>query len=906
MTPKSKGIIEREGDLLSLSFGFHKQRFEIIKRLEGVYYHKDSKSWKVPLRHLQSIEKSRYFTATGFDYLFDIDQAHRDIQEIKENREKSRAEIRQNPFFVPEELIARANVDLAVRKSAHYSSLEISVRSRAKVLLNAVEGIFQYGDSDSHFFPTMQLRQLLSYAKSHRFLFAVEKTTGELLQSTSALRAKVQAGYAASCAELEQSLLVPFVCPIEDPAHRNEVYFEIKQATAQHLKYFFPGIRSAEERRQKSLKLSRKELLIILANMLLSPITLWLSSEALLLFKSEQELALRKLTENPRNFNSQILPIIQPQMFWHRSYSSQAGLYANASVLPQLQTEGFNIPPEVSGQTPLHFSHYHFFSGPESVILDFYRHTERLLGNKFSIHQTGEFSLLIDDLLNREKLLQQQAYYHSITDCAADCLDTDLESRLFPHQRIAVRWLKDSKIALLGDDMGLGKTLSVLTSFADLKTRGILDFALIVCPNSLTANWLRESHHWLPQLNLSTISRQKKERENFLETLKTGSPLFLDGLVINYEALRLDYVYPIIAEYLKMRRSLVVLDESQRAKNSQSKTFQALSDLCASAERRFLLTGTPTPKELSDIWSQVYLLDRGVRFGDNYYKWLEQVADIGNKWSDYAVNKYKPLESREAVRRVHEILLRRKKEDVVSLPEKIFSIRDVELSGEQLKRYEQVRKELLMTVSSHQGEEFVREIQSILEEYLRAVQVASNPRLVDPTWQGTPAKFEELDEIVEEIVKENDRNLVIWTNYILNVGELVERFKAYGAAPFSGEVKPEVRAQTVADFQSRNLKILVAIPAAGGVGITLTAAQTAVYLDKTWNGEHWMQSIDRLHRIGQKGTVHIISLHASKIDSLISKNLEKKRIQQEQLLTRSGIVSNSEIPSREELLGALS
>jgi SNF2 family DNA or RNA helicase len=105
------------------------------------------------------------------------------------------------------------------------------------------------------------------------------------------------------------------------------------------------------------------------------------------------------------------------------------------------------------------------------------------------------------------------------------------------------------------------------------------------------------------------------------------------------------------------------------------------------------------------------------------------------------------------------------------------------------------------------------------------------------------------------------------------------------------------------DKQSKN-RILVAVPAAGGVGITLTAANTCVYVDRTWNAEHWLQSIDRVHRIGQTGTVTIIVLNGSKVDELIGYNLHRKKKQMDQLLEGDAAYEQF-LPSVHELLDAL-
>jgi len=522
-------------------------------------------------------------------------------------------------------------------------------------------------------------------------------------------------------------------------------------------------------------------------------------------------------------------------------------------------------------------------------------------------------------LRERERLLDKQRQFLQMKD--AECNSAALSNPkigelLFPHQRVAIKWLCETKRAFLGDDMGLGKTLTVITYYEFMRVAQENDFLLIVCPNSLTRNWGREMKQWFPKKQLLVFPEGKKEKIDLLKRLQWGAAK-VDGIVLNYESVRLEYVLEGLKKLLSSKRPLLCLDESQRVKNHASKTFEAMLQLIPFCERRVLLSGTPTPKDITDIWAQIRLLDDGERFGKSYYRWLAEVAVLGTKFSQYAVKSFKPDAVKETTTRVQELLLRRKKENVVNLPEKTFITRDVELKGNQLKRYEALRKELLVKVTSTSGGAFEREVSSILEEYLRAVQLASNPRLVDETWEGEPAKFEELDSILEDVIGERDEKVVIWTNYLGNIRELTHRYKKYGAQPFSGETSVNDRAKIIEDFQnSDQCKVLVAIPAAGGVGITLTASQTAIYLDKTWNAEHWMQSIDRIHRIGQTGTVRIISLHSCRIDELISWNLRRKEKAQASLLgdyrgdtpewlSADNQLETNEQPSKKQLLEAV-
>jgi SWI/SNF-related matrix-associated actin-dependent regulator 1 of chromatin subfamily A len=389
---------------------------------------------------------------------------------------------------------------------------------------------------------------------------------------------------------------------------------------------------------------------------------------------------------------------------------------------------------------------------------------------------------------------------------------------------------------------------------------------------------------WFPDLKVSVLSGDKASKAWALRLLSSGAQES-DLLIVNYEAVRLEYVTPELEKIVTARTTLVCLDESQRIKNPTAKTFKAINQIAPCCDRRVLLSGTPTPKDVSDLWAQMRILDGGERFGRSFYKWLAQVAELGTEFSAYAVKRFHDAEVKESVHRAHEIMLRRRKERVVDLPPKTFSIREIELVGSQAERYDEIREGLILRMRSLSGEQFVREITNILEEYLRAVQVSSNPRLIDPEWKGEPAKFLELDEIVHELVHEQGQKLVVWTNYLGNVRELCERYTQFGTAAFSGEVSAAEREITVRRFQDgSDLSILVAVPAAGGVGITLTAAQTAVYLDKTWNAEHWMQSVDRLHRIGQRGTVNIISLLGCKVDEIIHWNLRRKEQGQARVL----------------------
>lgn len=891
------GTITLENNELLVRFRKNQKRFDAISKIERATFDKDKRVWRIPVEQLSALCESGKFGTNEILFDFDLEEANRRIQEQEERARNALKSFKNNPFSVPEVSIALLNLDVVFRldKSKESVRAHVKYRSRAKKCIADIPGAHYIKSETSYYLPVERLPSLIKKLRDRKFSFAVEKELGQVLQFSSDLRQRISAEpESGSAGDLSASLLTPYVmCVTDEPD-----VFALVGYTTEQLRSFLPGVSSYQAKKSLVAKMNLDTLLTLLYQVKQTEHRVWISREVGWSLEKKRSEIEQKVSENKIGFQDPYLGIVIPEICWVALGKRLAGLLIKRGVestKSELEKLCSEFTPEILGAFPEHL----FVSIPNTRLLEVF--------DKFEgeVSSTESFEKLIVDLRLRKKTLERRRYFQELRDIKLPEVEESLAAKLFPHQRVAVSWLLESPEALLGDDMGLGKTLSLLMNYEILRKRKEVDYLLVCCPNSLTRNWVREAKTWLPHLNLLLLPDTKKERIEFMDKVAEDSSV--DGLVVHYEALRLDYIHPEIKNIVRLKKTLLCLDESQRAKNPTSKTFSALSSFSSLCPRRVCLTGTPTPKDISDIWAQMRIIDGGKRFGHSYYDWLKTVAELGNKWSEFAVKRFIPEEVDEAVAQVHEVLLRRRKEEVTNLPEKLFSIRDIALKGEQKKRFEEVREELLLRVSSVSGKTFVRQIDSILEEYLRAVQIGSNPRLVDEHYKGNPAKFVELDVIVDEVVKERGQKIVIWTNYLLNVRELVERYRNYGARPFSGEVSPDDREQTVRSFQEEQdgCRVLIAVPAAGGVGITLTAAQTAVYLEKTWNGEHWMQSVDRIHRIGQTGTVNIISLHASKVDDLIYYNLRRKERGQRRLLGDEARLVSHQAPSREELIQAV-
>jgi SWI/SNF-related matrix-associated actin-dependent regulator of chromatin subfamily A-like protein 1 len=862
----------------------------LLSKFEGSKYLPKQKSWQVPIEYFPHCIKNSFFPHNLFAFDPPAEEITAFAYAFVDKCREAQNRIIENPFDV-------SNLDIELGKP-HVSfllkdTLLVEGKTLSKQVLQSILSHKKYCERTStSTFVTLPIHlvELLKWLKQQQLYFAVRNDASTLLKQATIIRKKLLVVNTPLKRNLtseqhHSSMIIPFIDVNEDQS------YYIKGATPSQLSKLLPKTALQSKKKDASyVTITHQEITTLLWKIFCQKFPIWLTQSSL-----------NCLTKTISGNGEPFLPIECKQATWALNPEGYPLL-----VIPEHEKSEITIAPEIPVNRTRSLTLKYPATALELFEIDHvyfecaYQSTRK--DGAFP-HETENFQLYRQAVANQRASLIERNTFNTLTDYPLIIINKPLAKKLFPHQRVAVHWILSHHYTFVGDDMGLGKTLAVLTAIEELITQGEISRSLIVCPNSLTLNWAREVDQWMPNLNFKVLPKIPKLRRAVLEEYRSSSSPF--SLALNYEAARVPEVNETIVSSFPKNRTLLCLDESQRVKNAMSKTFQALKPIATLAVRRILLSGTPTPKDISDIWSQINLLDHGERFGNDFYKWLESVAELGNEYSATAIKRFYPHKVEYTRLRVQEILLRRSKDKVLNLPEKTFIQRDIELSGTQKERFDQIRNELRIRLTSAKGRTFTREVTSILEQYLRAVQIASNPRLVDPSWQGVPAKFHELDMLLNEIVNEQDQKVLIWTNYLLNTTELACRYQAYGAAILSGQIQPTQRQETVKTFQdpASPIKVLIALPAVAGVGLTLTQAQTAIYLDKTWNAEHWLQSIDRIHRIGQTGTVTILSLHASKVDRLISANLTKKGKNQEALLGGGAL---SLIPSRDELIAAVS
>jgi SNF2 family DNA or RNA helicase len=450
-----------------------------------------------------------------------------------------------------------------------------------------------------------------------------------------------------------------------------------------------------------------------------------------------------------------------------------------------------------------------------------------------------------------------------------------LEATLRPYQRRGVSWLAflaGLRVGgVLADDMGLGKTLQVLA--LEAHERGPDDESapgrptLLVAPTSVVGTWQREAARFVPGLRVA-VHHGAGRATGDLAALLAGADL----VVTSYGTLTRD-----VAELSRHRWHRLVLDEAQLVKNNRSRAARAVRTI--DVQHRLALTGTPVENRLAELWSIMDAVNPGLlgtvtAFRDRYAVPIERHGR-----SDVA----KRLQVA-----VRPFLLRRVKTDptvVDDLPEKIETIERCPLTAEQASLYQVVVDEMTETLHGLEtaGREGIERRGKVLAALTKLKQVCDHPALLlhdGSALARRSGKLARVEEIVAEILAAGEKAL-LFTQF----AEFGEMLAPHLAARFGVEVawlhggtSRRARDRMIEAFQDPSgdgPPLFLLSLKAGGTGLTLTAAQHVVHLDRWWNPAVEDQATDRAFRIGQKRTVTVRKLMCGgtveeRIDDLIA------------------------------------
>lgn len=440
-----------------------------------------------------------------------------------------------------------------------------------------------------------------------------------------------------------------------------------------------------------------------------------------------------------------------------------------------------------------------------------------------------------------------------------------------PHdyQKYSIEFVKTHPIAALLLSMGLGKTSTTLTALDDLLFDSFeIHKVLVIAPLRVTKVWLDEVKKWnhLNYLRCSLVAGTEQERKRALWANA-------DIYIINRENVQ----WLIDESGIQFDFDTLVVDELSSFKNFKTKRFKSLMKVRPMVKRVIGLTGTPTSNGLMDLWSEFKLLDQGKRLGRFITNYRDQYFRP-DKRNGQVVFSYKPLPFAEDAiyDKISDITISMKANDYLNMPEFISNHIEVEMSEKEMKVYQELKQELVITLGD---EDVTASNAASLSNKL--TQMANGAIYLD-NHESAIIHDRKLDALEDLIEAQCDKPVLVayWFKHDLDriknrLEELKVNFK---------EIKTEA---SIEDWNKGNIEVGLIHPASAGHGLNLQeGGSTLIWFGLTWSLELYEQTNARLYRQGQKDRCVVIEHIVTKgtIDEQIIKALEEKDKSQSRLI----------------------
>jgi len=443
------------------------------------------------------------------------------------------------------------------------------------------------------------------------------------------------------------------------------------------------------------------------------------------------------------------------------------------------------------------------------------------------------------------------------------------------------RFWEDPEVALFAD-MGTGKSFMLINNAAMLYDKGKVNSMLIVAPKGVYRNWYTsEVPKHMPehvQYTMAAWSPSPRKAEKAQMELMLNAVDTLRILVMNIEAFSTPKGLNFASVFLRVTTSFMAVDESTTIKTPGAKRTKGIIKVGREARYRRIATGSPVTKSPLDLFSQCEFLGPNNLNYSSYYAFQNRYAVlVERKLPTHTFKQivgYRHLE--ELQKKLNDFSFRVTKEECLDLPDKVFVRRDIELTDEQRKAYDQMK---LMALTLIGGD--MMSTNNALTQIMRLHQICcGHVKFDDGRQVDIPNnRVNELLATTQEVTGK----IIIWANYRRDIENIKAALqKEYGmtaVATYYGDTETEERQEIVTKFQDADsdLRFFVGNPRTGGYGLTLTAAHTVIYYSNSFDLEVRLQSEDRAHRIGQTNKVTYIDfISPGTVDEHIVKALRNK------------------------------
>ena len=455
------------------------------------------------------------------------------------------------------------------------------------------------------------------------------------------------------------------------------------------------------------------------------------------------------------------------------------------------------------------------------------------------------------------------------------------KTKPYKHQMLALEksWHKETYAYFM--EMGTGKTKVLIDNMSMLYDKGKIDGALIVAPKGVIKTWYEQElpTHLVDHIENVTVLWQpnitKGQQEKLESLFEIETALHI--LVMNVEAFSTEKGMKFASKFLNSHKTLMAIDESTTIKTPTAKRTKNIIGLSKYAKYRRIMTGSPVTKNPLDLYTQCEFLDPYLLDHASYYSFRNRYAVMKSMHvrgrTIQVVHAFQNLA--ELSDKLHGFSYRVLKEDCLDLPDKIYVKRNIALTAEQLKLYDQMKKTALAMLNGK-----VTSTVTVLTQLMRLHQITCGHFTADDgsTQLVKNNRVNELMDVLEEI----EGKAIIWANYQHDISEIkksiTDKYDSGSVVDYYGLTPQDERQDNIKKFQDDpECRFLIGTPQTGGYGITLTAASNVIYYSNGYDLEKRLQSEDRAHRIGQKKAVTYVDLITEDtVDEKIVKALRKK------------------------------
>lgn len=451
-------------------------------------------------------------------------------------------------------------------------------------------------------------------------------------------------------------------------------------------------------------------------------------------------------------------------------------------------------------------------------------------------------------------------------------------------------------------EQGTGKTWTTMADAERAFLAGKIDAIAVVAPNGVNVNWVKREipTHMEVATNCyvwrgnPTSKVAKAAYEKLFANHYCAGEAPLRVFSINVEAVNTKNGYAALERFLTAYRCMMVVDESTRIKNPAAKRTEKIIDLGKLAIARRILTGTPLTKAPTDLFSQFDFLKSGLLGTKSYRAFVAEYATLlspnhpqmiamisQNPRAAYAQvvatdefgNKmWRNLDRLASLIEPHSYRVR--KEDCLDLPPKVYKTVFFDLDPVQRAKYDELK-------TDYSYEDLHGDVNSFIAIAARTkmkqvtsgfINIEGERQLIEP---GSNPRMEAFKDVVEDI----EGQFIVWAMFEEEIIQIEAALAEAGisSVKYYGATSKGEREDAIDDFQRGEYRSFIANAQAAGIGLTLTAASTAVYYSCSYDNELRMQSEDRNHRIGTKNSVLYIDLVAEDtLDEDIMKSLATK------------------------------